>query len=177
MSHDIILSYCFISVLTKQCYCYGLQRICEDTCKKNDSCKNTIKFIEKKCAIAKSPIHGYGLFSLENIKKGEYIIEYIGEIMDNKLENKRYYYNKPFFYKFELTDNIIIDALYMGNKARFINHSETGNVEVRNRYYSGCNRLYFFATKNIQIGEEISFDYNIKNDARVDLNESSTSES
>ena len=147
------------------CNCFALGRLCDDDCKKNESCKNTYQFTEKRCAIAKSQINGYGLFSLENIIIGDYIIEYVGEIIDDDLARIRYpdYYDVS--YKFELTDKIILDSQYMGNKARFINcenETYTENVEVRNRYYKGCNRLFFFAKKNINIGDELLFNYNIK---------------
>lgn len=51
-----------------------------------------------------------------------------------------------------------------GNKSRFINHGSYGidNALVRIMYCQGEHRIGIYARKNINIGEEILFDYGNK---------------
>jgi hypothetical protein len=99
----------------------------------------------------KRGINGLGLFAGENIKKGETIIEYIGEIISDeesdKKPNNRYY--------FYISKNHTIDGSARYNIARYANHSCDGNAEseIKNK------RIYFKAIKNIASGEEICYDY------------------
>ncbi len=100
---------------------------------------------------AKRGLAGLGLFSLENIKKGEKIIEYIGKIL-NKEEADAV---APNMYLFEVNRNKTIDGSVRWNTARYCNHSCNGNAE--SEIIKG--RVYMKATKNIKAGDEITYDY------------------
>lgn len=54
-------------------------------------CKNGMiqKKMFSKCAIGISNVSGWGLFSRENIKKGDFIMEYIGEIVEEDETKER----------------------------------------------------------------------------------------
>lgn len=54
---------------------------------------------------------------------------------------------------------MIIDAKYMGNKSRFINHSTTPNIKAKIVHSGGDLHIAFYAMKNIQPGTELVFDY------------------
>ena len=93
---------------------------------------------------------GRGLFSLERISKGSFVIEYLGRPATAKQmrENRGKYL-------FWTSDATMIDGNIPTNTARFINHSCAPNclVRVRNR------RIHVFALRTIQPGEELSYDY------------------
>lgn len=93
---------------------------------------------------------GLGLFAAEDIKRGTYIIEYIGEIITRAEANRRG--NK---YLFETSANRIIDGSGRDNIARYANHACKPNSEIE--IHRG--RVFIVAQKNIPAGEEITYDY------------------
>src|SRR5215831_20074229 len=97
---------------------------------------------------------GLGLFATKPIKKGTRIIRYFGPLMDSKKKKDDEIENK---YLFELTNRWTIDGSVRKNVARYINHACRPNAEsdVRPRK----RRVYIRAIKNIEPGEEISYDY------------------
>jgi SET domain-containing protein len=104
-----------------------------------------------KSVKVKRGLAGLGLFALEDINKGELIIEYIGNIL-NKEESDA---AKANMYLFEVNRNKTIDGSVRWNMARYINHSCDGNAESEIRK----GRVYVKAIKDIKEGEEISYDY------------------
>ena len=57
---------------------------------------------------------------------------------------------------FNLTPDIVIDGLIGGNESRFINHSvRHANVEPAIER----GRIWFYANRDIDGGEELLFDY------------------
>lgn len=99
----------------------------------------------------KRGLAGLGLFAEESIKKGELIIEYIGNIL-NKEESDAVKSNQ---YLFEVNRNKTIDGSVRWNIARYCNHSCDGNAESEIKKA----RVFVKATKDIQEGEEIVYDY------------------
>ncbi len=96
---------------------------------------------------------GLGLFAQENIKKGDMIIEYIGNIL-NKEEAEKITTGQ---YLFEINRNKTIDGSVRWNIARYCNHAceEAGNTESEIKK----GRVFIKAIKNIQEGDEILYDY------------------
>ncbi len=101
----------------------------------------------------KRGLDGLGLFAGEDIKKGEMIIEYIGNIL-NKEEAEKIATNQ---YLFEVNKNKTIDGSVRWNIARYCNHAceEAGNAESDVKK----GRVFIKAIKNIKDGEEILYDY------------------
>src|SRR5258708_32760977 len=68
---------------------------------------------------------GLGIFATEPIKKGKFIVEYVGPLLSNKqretVENK---------YLFEVNARWTIDGASRKHHARYINHSCRGNSDV-----------------------------------------------
>lgn len=95
---------------------------------------------------------GLGLFAVEPIKKGTWIIEYVGKIIVGKKEVEEYPENK---YLFETSKTRMIDGSARSNTARYINHSHRPNCEVE--IFAG--RVFVQAKKNIAAGEELNYDY------------------
>lgn len=88
---------------------------------------NQLKTRKKRIKFAKSGIHDWGLFAMERIDQNDMVIEYIGEVIRQKVADTREKaYEKMGIgssYLFRLDDDLIIDATFSGNLARFINHS------------------------------------------------------
>ncbi len=99
----------------------------------------------------KRGLDGLGLFAEEPIKKGDLIIEYIGNIL-NKEEAEAI---KGGMYLFEVMRNKTIDGSVRWNIARYCNHSCEGNAESEIKK----GRVFIKAIKNIKEGEEIVYDY------------------
>lgn len=70
---------------------------------------------------------GWGLCAGEKIKKGEFIMQYIGEVfgINSDIGKKRVkeYSSSACTYLMKTSRGEVIDPTYKGNLARFINHS------------------------------------------------------
>lgn len=95
---------------------------------------------------------GLGLFAVSKINKGDRIIEYTGERITADEANRR-----GGQYLFELTDTFTIDGKGRENKARYINHSCKPNAEAE--LSEGEDQVFINAKRNIQEGEEITYNY------------------
>ncbi|XP_074601391.1 SET domain containing 2 [Brevipalpus obovatus] len=138
---------------------------CGSRCLLGDHCANK-RFQKKQFAKVepfKTHKKGWGLRALQPIQPGQFIVEYVGEVLDPrefKQRVKRYAKeNKEHFYFMALKSDEIIDATVKGNLTRFINHSCDPNGETQKWTVNGELRIGFFACKFIDAGEEITFDY------------------
>jgi histone-lysine N-methyltransferase SETD1 len=112
----------------------------------NDVLKfNRLKSRKKALKFHKSAIHDWGLYALENVEAGDLIIEYVGQVIRQKVADIREIrYEKRGIgssYLFRVDKHVVIDATKMGNLARFINHS----CEVRKYKF---NYLAEFGSKS-----------------------------
>lgn len=98
----------------------------------------------------KRGISGLGLYTLDPIEKGGFVIEYIGEILNLREANER-----GGKYLFETSANRFIDGTTRKNIARYINHSCLPNCEVDIK----AGRVLVFAKRGIKAGEELNYDY------------------
>ncbi len=111
--------------------------------------------------VRRSSVHGMGAFALRRIRKGTRIVEYLGERVsheeaDRRCESKDATDAHTFL--FIVDSRTVIDAGVDGNEARFLNHSCNPNCEsvIEKR------RVYIEATRTIQPGEEMTYDYQIQ---------------
>lgn len=95
---------------------------------------------------------GLGLFALEDISKGQLIIEYTGERISNEEADRR-----GGRYLFAVTDEIVIDGKGRQNVSRYINHSCRPNAQAE--HDETDDRIYIRSIKKIKVGEEITYDY------------------
>jgi len=107
---------------------------------------------------------GHGLFAKELIKRGSFIIEYVGEILDEEdcARRQERYRNSRHFYLLKLTPHDTIDATRKGNQSRFINHACKPNAETRKWEVDGQLCVGIFAKVDIHPGTEITFDYGME---------------
>lgn len=105
-----------------------------------------------------SGIAGKGAFAIRPIKKGEQLIEYVGEIITHPEADERYddeSMDEHHTFLFTITSRLVIDATNDGNESRFINHSCDPNCEAE----ITKGRVFISAIKDIAVGEELHYDY------------------
>ena len=96
---------------------------------------------------------GLGLFAGESIKKGELIIEYIGNILNKEEADKKITSQ----YLFEVHRNKTIDGSPRWNIARYCNHACNEAANAESEIKKG--RVFVKAIKDIKEGDEICYDY------------------
>ncbi|KIW07378.1 uncharacterized protein PV09_02222 [Verruconis gallopava] len=136
----------------------------EDIAFFKDRCQNCQiqRNIPKRTLIGESTTHGIGLFSGEDIKKGEYIGEYLGAKLNWKQAERSglYFLFNGYSYLFDMTGDQTVDAMVLGNKQRFINSiPNKWNCAPRVLMCNTEHRMGLFATKDVAAGEELSFNY------------------
>ncbi|CAH0557782.1 unnamed protein product [Brassicogethes aeneus] len=138
---------------------------CGNQCPVNDRCTNK-RFQKVQFApveVFNTQKKGLGLRAAANIPYGEFILEYVGEVLDpDEFEKRAEHYSTDkniHYYFMSLRADAIIDATMKGNISRFINHSCDPNAETQKWTVNGELRIGFFSTRTILAGEEITFDY------------------
>jgi hypothetical protein len=114
----------------------------------------------RRIQVRQSGVHGKGVFALQDIAKGETVIEYIGEIISAQEAEDRHPHdpsdpNHTFY--FQIDEDMVIDALHGGNSARWINHSCSPNCKP----VVEDARVFIKAKRNIAAGEELNYDYGL----------------
>nr|XP_005992405.1 PREDICTED: histone-lysine N-methyltransferase, H3 lysine-36 and H4 lysine-20 specific isoform X1 [Latimeria chalumnae]XP_005992406.1 PREDICTED: histone-lysine N-methyltransferase, H3 lysine-36 and H4 lysine-20 specific isoform X1 [Latimeria chalumnae] len=109
---------------------------------------------------------GWGLCSKVDLKKGEFVNEYVGELIDEEECRARIKHAQENdisnFYMLTLDKDRIIDAGPKGNHARFMNHSCQPNCETQKWTVNGDTRVGLFALCDIPAGSELTFNYNLE---------------
>ncbi|XP_064416656.1 histone-lysine N-methyltransferase ASH1L isoform X2 [Latimeria chalumnae] len=106
---------------------------------------------------------GWGIRTKEPLKAGQFIIEYLGEVVSEQEFRNRMieqYHNHNDHYCLNLDSGMVIDSYRMGNEARFINHSCNPNCEMQKWSVNGVYRIGLFALKDMPAGTELTYDYN-----------------
>ncbi len=108
----------------------------------------------------RSGIHGRGVFATAPIRKGERIVEYVGERISHREADRRYadlHEYSPHTFLFLVNDKVVIDATRGGNTSRWINHACQPNCEIEQE----GERIFIDALRDIRRGEELTYDYNL----------------
>uniref|UniRef100_A0A8C5GQ88 Histone-lysine N-methyltransferase, H3 lysine-36 specific n=1 Tax=Gouania willdenowi TaxID=441366 RepID=A0A8C5GQ88_GOUWI len=109
---------------------------------------------------------GWGLRGISDIKKGAFVSEYVGEVIDEEECRARIRHAQENdicnFYMLTLDKDRIIDAGPKGNQARFMNHSCQPNCETQKWTVNGDTRVGLFALQDIPQGVELTFNYNLE---------------
>lgn len=146
---------------------------CNKRCKCGPECMNRVVQQGRKhsLCIFKTPNGcGWGVRTLRTIYEGQYICEYVGEIITYEETERRgqIYDAQGRTYLFDLdmnsSDNpYTIDAAHHGNVSHFINHSCDPNCGVWAVWINCLDldlpKICLFALRRIEAGEELSFDY------------------
>uniref|UniRef100_A0A8C9WFM8 Histone-lysine N-methyltransferase, H3 lysine-36 specific n=1 Tax=Scleropages formosus TaxID=113540 RepID=A0A8C9WFM8_SCLFO len=109
---------------------------------------------------------GWGLRSVSHIKKGDFVSEYVGEVIDEEECRARIKHAQENdicnFYMLTLDKDRIIDAGPKGNQSRFMNHSCQPNCETQKWTVNGDTRVGLFALTDVPPGTELTFNYNLE---------------
>ncbi|DAZ93256.1 TPA: LOW QUALITY PROTEIN: hypothetical protein N0F65_012349 [Lagenidium giganteum] len=120
--------------------------------------------LPKKIGVSFSTTHGWGAFARQHIKGGEFVCEYLGDLISQVEAERRgpWYSVAGVNYLFDLNDKLVVDAYRLGNKSRYINHStQLANCQTKIVAVEGEHRIGIWAARDIQIGEELYFDYDV----------------
>uniref|UniRef100_I3KAI0 Histone-lysine N-methyltransferase NSD3 n=1 Tax=Oreochromis niloticus TaxID=8128 RepID=I3KAI0_ORENI len=154
--------------LESQCLNRMLQYECHpQVCPAGDSCENQCfsKRLYAETEVIKTEGRGWGLRTNQALKKGDFVTEYVGEVIDSEecqQRIKRAHENHVTnFYMLTLTKDRVIDAGPKGNSSRFINHSCSPNCETQKWTVNGDVRIGIFALCDIEAGTELTFNYNL----------------
>lgn len=101
----------------------------------------------------------YGLFALFDLPKDTFIGEYVGVVRPHRIRLDRkngYCFEYPIgsFRKSKYT----IDAKYMGNSMRFINHNKNPNLSLFPAFYK-IPHIILKTNRFIKKDEELTYDY------------------
>ncbi|MDB5729152.1 MAG: hypothetical protein JWQ00_2357 [Noviherbaspirillum sp.] len=116
-------------------------------------------------AVRSSSIHGNGVFARRKIPAGTRIIEYKGERISWKEALRREQLKESdstHTFLFSLEDGRVIDGGSRGNDARWINHACEPNCEAQ----EANGRVFIYALRDIQRGEELNYNYALVLDQR-----------
>ncbi|QSZ32161.1 hypothetical protein DSL72_001732 [Monilinia vaccinii-corymbosi] len=179
-----------LACISDTCICIQMNRECGDQCDTcgaiprirpqnrhkerlfQTGCQNIAlqRGVNKKLMLGQSQLQGvgFGLFTAEPVRKGEFLSEYNGEVISvDESERRTLIHNDedPSFL-FDLNKDWVVDASRLGNKTRFINHAETEadgqNCFAKIMLVNGEHRIGFRASRDIKIGEELFFNYGKK---------------
>ncbi|KAK8390288.1 hypothetical protein O3P69_010163 [Scylla paramamosain] len=136
------------------------------TCPISETCGNQpIQRHEYRTCLQRfmTPDKGWGIRTTEAIKAGTFILEYVGEVVSEKefkIRMQTRYANDTHHYCLNLDRGMVIDGHRMGGDCRFVNHSCDPNCEMQKWYVNGQYRMALFALKDIELGTELTYDYN-----------------
>ncbi|XP_030568092.1 probable histone-lysine N-methyltransferase CG1716 [Drosophila novamexicana] len=138
---------------------------CGPLCTNGERCTNKRFQLHQcwPCRVFRTEKKGCGITAELQIPPGEFIMEYVGEVIDSEeFERRQHIYSRDrnrHYYFMALRGEAIIDATAKGNISRYINHSCDPNAETQKWTVNGELRIGFFSVKTIMPGEEITFDY------------------
>uniref|UniRef100_A0A3Q1GRC9 Histone-lysine N-methyltransferase NSD3 n=1 Tax=Acanthochromis polyacanthus TaxID=80966 RepID=A0A3Q1GRC9_9TELE len=154
--------------LDSQCLNRMLQYECHpQVCPSGDNCENQCfsKRLYAETEVIKTDGRGWGLRTNQALRKGDFVTEYVGEVIDSEecqQRIKRAHENHVTnFYMLTLTKDRVIDAGPKGNSARFMNHSCSPNCETQKWTVNGDVRIGLFTLCDIEAGTELTFNYNL----------------
>ncbi|KAM8830377.1 histone-lysine N-methyltransferase SUV39H1-like isoform 1-T1 [Synchiropus picturatus] len=149
---------------------------CNSECRCDASCPNRVvqNGIQFDLCIFKTDNgRGWGVRTLQHIRKNTFVMEYVGEIItSDEAERRGHVYDKQgSTYLFDLDyveDVYTVDAAHQGNISHFVNHSCNPNLQVFNVFIDNIDerlpRIALFSTRAIRAGEELTFDYKMQID-------------
>ncbi|XP_053674364.1 nuclear receptor binding SET domain protein [Anopheles nili] len=154
---------------TSSCINRAIMMECSsNTCPAKDRCSNQrfAKRIYPALEVRYFVDKGFGLVALDDLQSGQFIIEYIGEVINSQEFDRRIKAmqssKEENFYFFTVEPDMTIDAGPKGNVARFINHSCEPNCETQKWTIGELRVIGLFAIKDIKAGEELTFNYNLE---------------
>ncbi|KAK6136264.1 hypothetical protein DH2020_029995 [Rehmannia glutinosa] len=160
---DFGCTSCSSTQCSDGCVCRVQCISCSKACRCSKTCTNRPFQKVKKIQIVKTEHCGWGVVAGESISKGDFIVEYVGEVINDAMCERRLWDMKDQdaknFYMCEINKDFVIDATFKGNASRFLNHSCAPNCKLEKWQVEGEIRVGVFASKSIAVGEALTYDY------------------
>lgn len=102
---------------------------------------------------------GWGVFARRPFSMNEFIAEYTGVVRKRRWSDCKNSYCFEYRIALDIATPFVIDAERQGGVARFINHSQEGNLEPHLATVEGLTHIILVASRGIQKGEQLSYDY------------------
>lgn len=109
-------------------------------------------------AVRTSKIQGKGVFALRPFRRGEWIMDYQGELISHDEADRRYddlAMGRHHTFLFAIDSHWVLDGAVGGDASRFINHSCEPNCEA----ITVGRGIEIIAMRAIAAGEELTYDY------------------
>jgi len=145
---------------------------CNKRCKCTLDCRNRVVQLGSKVSVCiyKTRTCGWGVKTKLNIKKGQFVAKYVGEIItveesELRLENNTSLMDYMWNLDFDDSQNYkyTIDGTHFANFTYFINHSCSANLNVYAVWINCLDRnlpeLALFASRDIFAGEQLTTNY------------------
>lgn len=110
---------------------------------------------------------GRGIVAARKFEKGEFVVEYAGELISMEEAQKREaVYSQDenigcymYYFKHKNSQHCIDATAETGRLGRLLNHSRNGNLCTKTIEVEGIPRLILLAKDNIEPGSELTYDY------------------
>uniref|UniRef100_A0A182VPX2 Histone-lysine N-methyltransferase n=1 Tax=Anopheles minimus TaxID=112268 RepID=A0A182VPX2_9DIPT len=141
---------------------------CSKTCPAKERCSNQrfTKRMYPGLQVRNFASKGFGLVALEDLQNGQFVIEYVGEVINTAEFDRRVKAmqtaKEENYYFLTVEPDLTIDAGAKGNVSRFINHSCEPNCETQKWTIGETRVIGLFAIKDIRAGDELTFNYNLE---------------
>ena len=129
--------------------------------------ENAIRFDrDEGMRIVTTPTKGRGVVATKPFKKGDFVVEYHGDLIDKPTADRRemeyaetdvgcYIY----YFKFNNVHYAVDATAETGRFGRLLNHNKKGNCRTEKIEVDGLPHLILVAKRDIEAGEALEFDY------------------
>ncbi len=102
---------------------------------------------------------GWGVFALQDLKKMQFVAEYVGKVRKRKKEDEKNGYCFEYLVAQGFKSPYTIDARDQGGYARYINHSEAPNLNSALATFDHVSHVILFAKEQVAKGTQLCYDY------------------
>jgi hypothetical protein len=138
--------------------------------------------------VDRSKIHGAGVYAMSDVPAREILMEYVGEVIRRPVADRRESAARrrvvaaaaaegrsptaaelasasTYMFTLDHASGRIVDAAKKGNVTRWVNHSCEPNCATRCVVLDGKRRVVLYSTRDVDAGEELTYDYQFAPDA------------
>ena len=152
-----------------RCFNRATQTECDPEKCGRDCMNNRMQFMKyAKLTVVDMGPKGRGLVTKQDLKKGDLVYEYLGELINTAEYLRRFaeFDSQQHLFMLMLKEpkrdgsgGTYIDSTFKGGYSRFINHSCEPNCNMSVWTVGGKYRCAIFADKDIPVNTELTFDY------------------
>ncbi|XP_061585191.1 lysine methyltransferase 5Ab [Cololabis saira] len=110
---------------------------------------------------------GRGVFAVKGFKKGDFVVEYHGDLLDlaqAKIREDQYAADPAtgcymYYFQYQSKSYCVDGTKETGRRGRLINHSKNGNCHTKLHAIDGAPHLILVASRDIKAEEELLYDY------------------